>query len=180
MPAVPRLLLAVPFAVLCLAACVADATPPSPGRPLAADVAEAPAGIRTVVTRRAGAAALVVTVTEGAGGTEARMEAVDEMGERTLIVEEVVVGDDRYVHLAAAEQTLFRRAAWIHFDQTDERHAAFLAANQLGLVELADAGTEPGVEVTRTRLVPAPVVTAPDSLPVIPFDDVEDLARHPA
>lgn len=178
MPAVPRLLLAVPLAALCLAACVAGAPTARPTSP-ATTPDEARAGTRTVVTRRVGGAALVVTVTRGDGGTEARMETVDESGERTLIVEEVVVGEDRYVHVAAAEHGLFDRAAWIHFDQTDERHLAFLAANQLGLVELAQAPAGPGIEVTRTRLVPAPVVAAPDSLPVIPFDDVEVLARRP-
>ena len=179
MPAVPRLLLAVALAALCLAACVAGAPPSARSTSPPTSPGEARAGTRTVVTRRVGGAALVVTVTRGAGGTEARMETVDESGVRTLVVEEVVVGDDRYVHLAAAEHGLFDRAAWIHFDQTDERHAAFLAANQLGLVELAEAPAGPGIEVTHTRLVPAPAVTVPDSLPVVPFDDVEVLARRP-
>ena len=208
MPAATRSALLL-VAALLLAACAAGASAldPSPG-PDPLGTRSADSGTRTVVERRVGAGALVVTVTESAAGRTGRMEVVDEAGVRILIAEEVVVGDDHYVHLAAAEDALFDRAAWIRFDLSDDRHVAFLQAKPLGLVEQAAAfdavagdrfgsdvvdrverlgsgrrvlhlATGLPVHLRRTPVDPAPVVEAPDSLPVVRFEDVEELVARP-
>lgn len=180
-----------------------EATPAaSPNRPVP------PAGARTVIERRVGGSALVVEVVEGRGGANASWWVVDgdRGGARTLLAEEVLVGDDHYVHVAAAEGALFRKAAWIHFDLSDPRQAAFLEQNRLGLIDqaalfVAAEGDVVGadevvaveeerrgerllrlrdgidVHVRREALRPAPTVSAPTSLPVVAFPDIARLVE---
>ena len=149
------------------------------------------------------AGAIVIEVVEGDGGATAVLRAVTPEEDR-LLLEEVVRDDEHFLHYAGVEGLLVDRAAWIRFDTTDPRHAAHLEANPTGLVEAAalfDARpgdpygddeivavdrrgdrqrvvrTAAGLELTvrRQELRPAPVVGRPRSLPVIPFEDVEQL-----
>lgn len=186
----------------------------SPPDPEAAPVASPdrraaePAGARTVIERRVEGSVLVVVVVEGLRGAEASWWAVDgDRGSRTLLAEEVSIGDDHYVHVAAAEGALFQQAAWIHFDRSDPRQDAFLERHRLGLIEQAalldaEEGDAVGsdevvavelrhggerllrlrtgidVHVRREALSPAPTVSAPTSLPVVAFPDIGRLVER--
>ena len=168
-----------------------------------------PMGARTVIERRVEGSVLVVEVVEGLRGAEASWWVVDgdRGGARTLLAEEVSIGEDHYVHVAAAEGALFRQAAWIHFDRSDPRQEAFLEQNRLGLigqaalfdaeegdavgsdeivaVEVREGGervvrlrTGIDVHVRREALSPAPTVSAPTSLPVVAFPDIGRLVER--
>jgi hypothetical protein len=196
-----------------LPACsVGGASPPGPQATAVASAAHRPArmsGARTVIERRVEGSALVVEVVEGRGGAEASWWVVDgdRGGARTLLAEEVSIGGDHYVHVAAAEGALFKQAAWIHFDRSDPRQDAFLEQHRLGLIEQAalfdaEEGDAVGsdevvgvevreggerlvrlrtgidVHVRREVLSPAPTVSAPTSLPVVAFPDTGRLVER--
>lgn len=165
-----------------------------------------PTGVRTVVERQVGDAAMVVEVLEGPGAAAATWTVVHPAGTRepTLVAEEMTVGDDHYVHMAAADGGPLEAAVWVHFDLTDPRQAAWLEQHPVGLIASAalwDAGvgapigsdTVVGVEgtgdgrrvlrladgldvvVRREVLRPAPVLSVPDTLPVVAFHDLDRL-----
>lgn len=201
---------AAPLTVLALVLTACSSPVPGSGPPGSAVAPTVPpTGARTVVELRdpdhPEIGALVTEVVEGDGGTAASLRAVTS-GEARLVLEEVVLPDERYVHVAAVEGVLWDRAAWIRFDTTDPRHVAHLEANPTGLVEAAGlfdarAGdpygedeivavdrvgeglrivrTAAGLELTVRREVlrPAPAIGPPGSLPVVPFDDIEQLVE---
>ena len=209
--AVAALVLIVALAAPIRACSAGGASPPGPEATPVASPDRRPArptGARTVIERRIEGSLLVVEVVEGRGGAEASWWVVDgdRGGDRTLLAEEVSVGDDHYVHVAAAEGALFERRAWIHFDRSDPRQAAFLEQNRLGLIEQATLfGAAEGdavgsdevvavearrggerllrlrsgiaVHVRRVVLRPAPTVPAPTSLPVVAFPEVHRLVE---
>ena len=165
--------------------------------------ATAPAGHRTVVERRLDGVALVVDVVEGPAGAAATWSG-GAPGERRLLAEEVRIGTDVWVHLAMTEADGITEPAWIHIDLTEQWQREFLAANPLGLLEQrqfwdARTGDDVGgdevvgvdrvsptqrvlrlagggsVHVSRRALRRAPAIEPPDTLPVVPLRDVEEL-----
>lgn len=134
---------------------------------------------RTVVERDVGGGTRVlVVVTRWRDRAAASMEIVGPgRGDRTLVAEEVRIGDAHFVHLPDAAQVL-GDDLWIRFDLADERHVRFLEANPTGLLDRADldgSTSGPGVRVRRSAVTPAPPIEAPPADRVVDLADVDDL-----